>query len=145
MFPRNPRVLIDNKALEATEVHAMVVSTKLEHVDMAEVIVGSPLQLPPLMFRIGANLQIKLALGDSIFAGRIVGIAPHTGLRQWLIRAHGPMRLPQPPGGANDVRIASPIKSLALSTFPMLQGEETLGARHLYPRPRGRFRQISSR
>jgi hypothetical protein len=126
MFPRNPTVLIDNKVLVATEVHAMVVDTKLEHLDSAEVIVGSPAQSPLPMYRLGASLQIKLALGDSIFAGRIAGIAPHAGLRQWVIRALGPMRLPQPVR-ASDVRIAPPIRSMAVSISPVYLGNKHQG------------------
>jgi hypothetical protein len=110
------------KILEATEVHAMVVHAKREDIDMAEVIVGSPQQTPP-MYRLGANLKIKLSLGDSIFAGRIVGIAPLAGLRQWVIRAHGPMRLAGS-GRTNGVRIAAPIKSLNVSISTVLEGNK---------------------
>jgi hypothetical protein len=126
MFPRKPRVSIDSKVLDATQIHAMVVHAKIEHVDTAEVVVANPLQTPPQIYRLGARLDIKLALGDSIFAGRIVGIAPHAGLRQLVIRAHGPMRSAQP-ARANDVRIALPIKNLAVGISPKLEGNKYRG------------------
>jgi len=96
MFPRNPKVLVDNKILGASDVHAIVVKATLQQVDTAEITVPGPLQAPPPMFGIGANLEVKLALGDSIFTGRIVGMTPQAGLRELVIRAHGKMRLAQP-------------------------------------------------
>jgi len=121
MFPRNPKVLVDNKVLGASDVHAIVVKATLQQVDTAEITVPGPLQAPPPMFGIGANLEVKLALGDSIFTGRIVGMTPQAGLRELVIRAHGKMRLAQPPTG-NDVRIAQPIKSLDIRFSPRPHG-----------------------
>ena len=112
MFPRIPTVLVDRKVLGTAEVRAVVVKTTLAHFDMAEVTVSGPHQAPPT-YRIGASLEVKLALGDSIFAGRIVGLAPNAGLHQWLIRALGPMRGAQPTR-SGDVRIPQPIKRLAV-------------------------------
>jgi hypothetical protein len=121
MFPRNPKVLVDNKVLGASDVHAIVVKATLQQVDTAEITVPGPLQAPPPMFAIGANLEVKLALGDSIFTGRIVGMTPRAGLQELVIRAHGKMRLAQPPRG-NDVRIAQPIKSLNMRISPRPHG-----------------------
>jgi hypothetical protein len=113
MLPLNLRVTVDNKALGA-EVHAIVVKTTLGQRDAAEVTVKSVLEVPPPLYRLGASIEIKLANGDPIFAGRINGIAPRAGVRQWVIRAHGSMGSATSTG-ANDVRIAQPIKTLTLS------------------------------
>jgi len=116
MFPRIPRVLVDSKVVSGAEVQAIVVKTTLGHSDLAEVTVASALQTPPSTYSMGANLEVRLALGDMIFAGRIMGIqpAPQSGFRQWVIRGHAPWRFAQP-RVANDVRIAGPIKSMTVS------------------------------
>lgn len=131
MFPRIPMVLVDRKALGAGDVRAVVVKTTLAHVDMAEVTVASPRQGPPPTYRIGGNLEVKLALGDSIFAGRIVGLAPNAGLQHWVIRAFGPMQGAQPPR-KGDARIAQPIKKLAMSlTHPVFPGNPAIARAEL--------------
>jgi hypothetical protein len=128
MFPRTPRVLIDNKVVDAAEVQSIVVKTTVDQFDAADVTVASSLQTPTPTYRMGANLQVKLALGGAIFEGRIVGIQPgtsHAGHRQWLVRGHGPMRFAQPQM-ANDVRIAEPIRTMNVQIIPQPE-EKNLG------------------
>jgi len=128
MFPRTPRVLIDNKVVDAAEVQSIVVKTTVDQLDAVDVTVASSLQTLPATYRVGANLQVKLALGGAIFEGRIVGIQPgtlHAGHRQWLVRGHGPKRFAQPQM-ANDVRIAEPIRTMSVQIIPQ-PGEKNLG------------------
>jgi hypothetical protein len=126
MSSQNPRVLIDNKVVDATQVQAIVVKATIAQIDTAEITVASATQAAPPSYRLGGSLEVKLALGDSIFTGRIVGIAPHAGIERWLIRAHGPMR-PSQPARATDVRLAQPVKQLSMSISPVVGGKRQWG------------------
>jgi hypothetical protein len=82
-------------------------------------------------YRIGAELEVRLALGDPIFAGRIVSLSPKAGFEQWVIRAHGPMRAAQP-ARTSDVRIAQPIKKLSMRfTHAVFPGNPAVGRAEL--------------